>query len=111
MAQLSDPASYDLRQIDRVRVKGKLAPTTIYECFATDQIAVREKKKEMQGRWATALQEYYARQFKSAQTLFNEIDTAINGDKIAKLYVRRCEELAVAELAADWDGTHSHKSK
>jgi adenylate cyclase len=111
VGQLSDPAAFDLRQIDRVRVKGKLAPTTIYECFATDNITIREKKKEMQGRWATALQEYYARQFKSAQTLFNEIDTAIGGDKIAKLYLRRCEELAVAELAADWDGTHAHKSK
>lgn len=109
--QLSNPSDYDLRQIDRVRVKGKQAPTTIYECFAAEPIAKRDRKREQQSRWALALEEYYAQKFEHARMLFNEIDLVVGGDKICKLYARRCQELAATQLAADWDGTHSHSTK
>jgi adenylate cyclase len=111
VAQLSNPADFDLRQIDRVRVKGKQLPTTIYECFNADAPAVAEKKRAMQGRWQDALHEYYAQKFEQAGKVFSEIDTSIGGDKISRLYIKRCHELAVAGLTADWDGTHSLKSK
>jgi adenylate cyclase len=111
VAQLSNPSSFDLRQIDRVKVKGKQKPTTIYECFAADSVIIADKKRALSGKWQEALQEYYVRNFDAATKLFKEIDAVIGEDRISRLYIKRCQELLIAGLSPEWDGTYALTSK
>jgi adenylate cyclase len=96
------------RELDLMRVKGKLQPVTIYqlmgrrEDFAADGSA--EPVRLQVELFSSARELYRKRQWKSARVAFQEYLEKWPKDGPSLVYVERCQEYIAAEPPADWDG-------
>jgi adenylate cyclase len=97
------------REIDQVRVKGKLEPVAIFEPFKTDYFT--------NGTFAfiesfeKGLRLYRERQFDEALVFFEETLAMKPGDNPSLLYVERCKAMRDISLPDDWDGVCTMLSK
>jgi hemerythrin-like metal-binding protein len=87
------------RYLDRIRVKGKTQPHSVYESFETDAPALRAAKMATRARFEEAVAWYHLRQIDRALPLLDACVAEAPEDAPARLYVERCR----AFLA---DGTH-----
>ncbi|SFV58338.1 Adenylate cyclase [hydrothermal vent metagenome] len=81
---------YFIRELDRVRVKGKHKPVTIYECMGykdNSWVVFSEKEHSI---YTEALALYRDSKFESALLLFKKLH-ALQEQKLYKLYIERCE--------------------
>jgi adenylate cyclase len=101
-------AGFLFRELDLIRVKGKLQPVTIYELFGgvtdflelgglTDARARLEKFEE-------ARKLYRERRWPEAQRAFQGVLERWPKDGPAAVYFKRCEEYLAEEPVSDWDG-------
>jgi adenylate cyclase len=96
---------YLCRELDRVRVKGKQIPVTIFEVLGRDQ---DQDRKIMVQRFEAALALYYKAHFLEAMALFQGLG---GEDPVAKLYQRRCELWLEEPPESSWDGSWTMKTK
>jgi len=93
--QLSNPASYSIRNIGCVRVKGKSDLVTIYEVFDADTPELKERKLAILPVFVEALDNYAAAKHQAAAELFAECVGKNPLDKVAQTYLQRCQEMHV----------------
>lgn len=89
--QIKDINKYNIRFIDRVSVKGKAQPQSIYEVFNADELPVKEAKKETSKIFEEALACYHLKQVEDAQHLLNKCLDKNPDDAPAQLYLDRCK--------------------
>ncbi|MCW6036504.1 hypothetical protein K4A83_09525 [Spirulina subsalsa FACHB-351] len=89
--QLNTGLDY-IREIDHVKVKGKSQGVTIYEVFAADPLPIREKKQQTLTLFEQAIEQYRLLCFDVAEPLFSQCLTLNPFDKVAKVYLNRCQE-------------------
>ena len=96
------------RELDLMRVKGKLQPVTIYQLLGRQADFEADGSPEtvrLQVELFTRARELYRkRQWKAAQSAFEEILAKWPKDGPSRVYVERCQEYIAAEPTADWDG-------
>ena len=90
------------REVDLVRVKGKVEPVAVYELM--------HEKTELEPAFAGGLALYRAQEFPQAAEVFSDLATAFN-DKVSELYASRCLEFIAAPPPVGWDGVYVAKSK
>lgn len=100
--QLVTDSRFVFREVDRVRVKGKLHPVVMYELMISNT--------DILPRFEEALSMYRAQQFASAVAAF-ELLVSETADGPSSLYVERCNEYINNPPPADWDGVYTAKSK
>lgn len=83
---------FDHRQVDLVKVKGKDVAETVYEVFNTDSEEVREAKRATLPAFNQALQRYHAKDWPSALSGFTECLDRFPFDRLADMYVGRCQQ-------------------
>jgi len=97
------------RELDLIRVKGKLQPVTIFEL-----VAFREGARdafeliELFGKGRSC---YKRRDWRQAQGHFEKILQRWPDDGPSKVFYQRCEEYLLEEPASDWDGVYVMKHK
>ncbi|HLL20814.1 MAG TPA: adenylate/guanylate cyclase domain-containing protein, partial [Kofleriaceae bacterium] len=91
--------AFVFREIDLVRVKGRAGAAPVFELVG------RAGKSDP--TFARALALYRARAFDEARQLF----ASLVEDAAAAVMAKRCEVLAAAPPAADWDGVYDQRSK
>lgn len=108
-------AGFLFRELDIIRVKGKLQPVTIYELVGKLSELERdpsysELKQRLQD-FATARQLYRKRDWGQAQNAFQEILARTPDDGPSRMYWKRCQEYLFDEPPVGWDGvfTMTHK--
>ena len=96
------------RELDLMRVKGKLQPVTIYQLMgrqadfvATGSTETVRLQLEM---FARAREFYRDRQWRAAQDAFLDLLSKWPEDGPSRVYVERCQEYLGAEPSASWDG-------
>lgn len=89
--QLNEPL-YAIRPIDRVKVKGKSELVLIYEVFEADLPEIREKKLATSKKFLEGLCHYRLEKFREAEQLFAECRYHNSMDKVAQIYIQRCQE-------------------
>lgn len=108
-------SGFFFRELDLIRVKGKLQPVTIYELLG--------RSADLQGDGSLAdVQErvhlfiearklYRQRRWDPAQSAFQAILDRWSNDGPSVLYLKRCQEYLTDEPQPDWDGvfTMTHK--
>ncbi len=87
---LKRPSRYHIRFIDRVRVKGKIQPQSIYEVFDLDPPAIRKAKKNSREIFEDALAHYHFRQIPKAEVLLRRCLRMNPEDVPARIYLERC---------------------
>ncbi|MBL8513236.1 MAG: adenylate/guanylate cyclase domain-containing protein, partial [Betaproteobacteria bacterium] len=98
------------REIDRVRVKGKLEPVTIFEPAGLKSEVVNQEIEEID-RFHRALDKYRAQAWDEAEAALRALSHADPKRKVYQLYLSRIRELRTNPPGANWDGvfTFTHK--
>ncbi len=92
-----------MRELDKVQVRGRVQPVTIYELL--------EPRVEAAPEWlevfAAGRAAYLGRQWGQAANLFRQVLELKAEDKPAKLYLHRCLEYLHHPPPDDWQGVHA----
>jgi predicted ATPase/class 3 adenylate cyclase len=102
--RLQDPSDYLIREIDRVKVKGKSEPITLYEVFEADSTAIIDLKLSAMTDFGEALALYRQQELDSSRRLFEQVWKRNPDDMAALLFLKRCDQLRQYGLPAEWDG-------
>jgi adenylate cyclase len=96
------------RELDLIRVKGKLQPVTIYQLMGqqTDLVADgrAEEVRSQVEQFARALELFRNRKWDAAQRAFQEFLDRWPEDGPSRVYWKRCQEYLFDEPSANWDG-------
>jgi adenylate cyclase len=91
------------QEIDRVRVKGKHEPVTIY--------TVHDKAEpEELARWSEGLELYREGRFSQARRIFEELQSKTDNG-LYELYAGRCRALEETPPGPSWGGVFEHTTK
>jgi adenylate cyclase len=106
--QAAQSDGFVFRELDLIRVKGKLQPVTIYQLMGRQaDFAVNgagEDVRAQQELFARARELYRHRRWSDALSAFQEIRDKWPKDGPAGVYVERCQEYIAAEPPGNWDG-------
>src|SRR5271165_6204993 len=97
------------REVDKIRVKGKKHPVTLYELMAP--LSDRQKYEGLLTPFNTALQCYRTRDWAEAAGKFGPILSAHPLDGPTQVLLQRCLEFMVEPPPDDWDFVYEMKSK
>ncbi|MEG4455059.1 adenylate/guanylate cyclase domain-containing protein [Microcoleus sp. N9_A1] len=89
--RLINPGDYAIRVIDKVQVKGKSEWVTVYEVFDADLPEVKAGKLATLQLFTEALSLYNMNSFRQAAGLFADCLRQNPGDKVARIYLERCQ--------------------
>jgi adenylate cyclase len=101
------------REIDRVRVKGRLTPVAVFEPLASSGhwAATASAQREELVQWHAALRHYRAQEWDAACVALAELRARHSGCGLYAVYIKRIAALREAELALDWDGVNTFDTK
>ena len=99
-----------LRCLDRVKVKGKHEPVTIYEPVGHAAGVSRELVQDV-NESNQAMQHYFAGKWETARSAFQTLRDAVPERKLYGLYLERIDTLQSNGVAEGWDGVFEHTSK
>ncbi|MES0337116.1 MAG: adenylate/guanylate cyclase domain-containing protein [Candidatus Magnetobacterium sp. LHC-1] len=95
-------------EIDRVRVKGKQQPVTLYTAYPAKQA---EELEEELALFTGALNMYYALDFVGAGQMFSKLMTGYRQVVLYDLYRRRCNYFQMNVPDKTWDKVFTHTIK
>ena len=95
-------AGFLFRELDLIRVKGKLQPVTIYELVALRDTAAEHE--ERLNAFARARANYLRREWLEAQSMFQEVLDRWPDDGPARTYWKRCQDYLFEAPNESWDG-------
>jgi len=100
---------FTCREVDQVKVKGKLEPVKIYELICEGQ-----PNQIMAGvieHFGKGYSCYYKKEWDQAIAAFNEALKISPEDGPSKVYIERCEEFKLEPPPENWDGVFVMKTK
>jgi adenylate cyclase len=97
------------RDLDRIRVKGKLQPVTIYELV--DRAENHEKYDLLLPRFTSAMAAYREQNWNEAVLQFGTLLEAFPDDGPTQIFLQRAMGFRQHAPEAGWDGVHVMKSK
>lgn len=100
--QLEAPASYHVRHLDIVQVKGKQQAVSVYDLFDADDPASFQHKLETREDFERAVDLFHVGDPASALPIFQSIVDLDPSDHAAQLYVRRCQLTPPHESLHGW---------
>ena len=97
------------RELDSIRVKGKMRPVNIYELvgFRSESEALLPKLE----RFHKALEIYRSAQWETAIGMFGELLRDFPDDGPTRVFVQRCWDLIENPPEGEWDGVFVMKAK
>jgi adenylate cyclase len=94
--------------IDKVKVKGKVEPVTIYMPLGRNcEMSLNELVVEFNN----ALIHYYKADFVRAEQTLMELQPVFFNHRLIEIYLQRIAHFKLVPPAIDWDGSFSHTSK
>lgn len=107
---LKDASGYNIRFIDRVKVKGKSQCQSVYEVFDADPEPLRRAKRKTKSLFEEALAHYHLQDVSTARKLLSKCLRDVPGDAVANVYLKRCERFlktGIHESSGEFDLTIS----
>ncbi len=99
-----------LRRLDRVRVKGKNEPVTIYEPVGLSDSVSGEVVREVEES-DVALDYYFAGNWEQARAAFQALRDVAPQRKLYSLYLERIDSLQSQGIGPGWNGVFEHTTK
>ncbi|MBF0463246.1 MAG: adenylate/guanylate cyclase domain-containing protein [Magnetococcales bacterium] len=88
---LENPDAFCLRLVDRIRVKGRLRPVSIYECFDSNSPEEIRNKLISLGLFNKGVACYHMKAVDEAFVLFNKCQEIAPEDTVVSTYLDRCK--------------------
>ena len=98
------------REIDRVRVKGKLLPVIIYEVVG-EQGSVPAEEMARLKQWDQCLKLYRSQHWDQARQVLKDLHEQDPERLLYELYLERIDAFLEEPPGKDWDGVYTHKTK
>ncbi|MBP7282169.1 MAG: adenylate/guanylate cyclase domain-containing protein [Leptospiraceae bacterium] len=92
MMNLPNYENYNYRFLGKVEVKGKKDPAPIFEIFESDEIDIRQKKKDSKMHFELAINAFFNGEKEEARKLFEEIFANNQNDMASFYYMQKCKE-------------------
>ncbi|RMF98281.1 MAG: adenylate/guanylate cyclase domain-containing protein [Candidatus Schekmanbacteria bacterium] len=96
------PEYFIRREVDLVRVKGKLKPVKIYELMGTTEN--ENGLIEKASLFIEGIKLYEKRKWKEAKEIFKAVIEKYPNDGPSKVYIERCSAYEISPPPEDWDG-------
>jgi adenylate cyclase len=97
------------RELDKIRVKGKTLPVTIYELMDVEE--KREDHQTLLEAFDRAMQEYRKQNWNRAAELFAEVLSGFPDDGPTQVFLERAVEFSENAPEGEWDGVYVMKTK
>ena len=104
-------ATYRTREIDKVIVKGKTKPVSIFEVLDYHNKDTFPNMIEVLGNFNSGVEYYKDARWDNAKKLFKEGLKGNPEDKCSKMYVERCDYMKKNPPKGEWDGVWVMKTK
>jgi adenylate cyclase len=101
---------YAYIELDRVTVKGKLEPVTIFQPLCKVE-ELSEVQKNMLAQYHKAINAYKNQDWEQAKVLFIELAAQDNNRMIYKIYLERISLFEKEPPPENWDGVFIHTNK
>lgn len=108
---LEEVNQYRVRFLDKVKVKGKEQPVSIYEILNGDDEEVMQLKIKSQADFDMALAYYNQKAFAIAQIYFERVLDIYPEDEAAQLYFERTTRFITDGVPENWTGVIAIASK
>ena len=105
------PNEFWVRELDRVRVKGKTQSASIYELLGDRNTPPDGDAKNFLDLYDRARGVYLSRDFAKAISLFETLKEMAPGDRAVALHLQRSRQYWQAPPPEDWDGTYAMTTK
>jgi len=102
-------SEFEVRELDKIRVKGKKEGVKIYELLS-DVSSITLEQKEIQEKYSKALFLYQSKKFQEASVLFLELADNYK-DATSQVMADRCIHLLNEKLDENWDGVYTMMTK
>jgi class 3 adenylate cyclase/HAMP domain-containing protein len=102
--KLQHPDNFNIRRLDRVRVKGKQQWVEIIEVLDDINNPESTRKLELKEDFDKAVMVFQAEEFAEALALFSDIKRRNREDVAVDVYIERCEQFIELGIPDDWDG-------
>lgn len=100
-----------VRELDKIRVKGKTKPVSIYELVGLNSDPIPEQKQRIIEHYHKGRELYLNRDFAMAIGEFAQVLKYEPNDKPATMHINYCRDWLTTPLPDDWDGTRSLTEK
>lgn len=90
LARLHNPTGYNIRFIDKVKVKGKSKAVAVFEVFDGDEPQVKKDKLATKTIFEEGLFLYHRQETRQAAQRFKEVLSLNPKDTVAQIYQSRC---------------------
>ncbi|MGC8769856.1 MAG: adenylate/guanylate cyclase domain-containing protein [Brevinematia bacterium] len=102
---------YNHRFLDKVKVKGKTKPISIFEVLDGCNEEEKNIKLKTKEDFFKAIELYYNKKLEESLKVFNKIIKINPEDKAISLYIKRCENYLKYGLPEGWEGVESLTEK
>lgn len=100
---------FDIRELDRIQVKGKTKAIHIYELLALQGTSLLGQK--MIDTFHKGLQAYRKKEWRSASLHFTKVLKTIPNDNPSSIFLNRIKTLKKKRLPEKWDGIYHMETK
>ena len=108
---MEDAGRFRHRFTDKVRVKGKEEPVTIYEVFEGDPEEIAGLKERTKAAFENGIELYQGRKFSEASVQFSQVKEKNPADLAAGIYLKRAANYMVNGTPSDWTGVEALTEK
>jgi len=102
---------YFIREIDRIRVKGKTEPAVIYEILDHHTDITFPNREQTLKHFFAGTKAYQQQDWSTAMDAFNQAKQNNINDGPSDMYIRRCQHFLGCPPGDDWDGVWSMTEK
>jgi adenylate cyclase len=100
-----------VRQLDRVRVKGKNQAVSIYELIGSRSVSLDAQAKEFLDCFNQGRITYLAKEFKQAIRIFEEAKKMRPDDRAVQIHLARSLQYLQTAVPEEWDGVYTMTTK
>ena len=101
---------FTYRELDKVRVKGKHKPITIYEPLGVAE-DISSEQLQLLGLLNQGLRDYRQQHWAAAQSIFEQLTEQYPHDKLYSIYLERIAYYLESPPEIDWDGAFTYTTK
>jgi two-component system sensor histidine kinase ChiS len=111
VSRLIEPEKFELRFVDKVLVKGRKTPVSVYEVLDGSPESEIRSKGETRGTFEAGLELYYGKKFSEASVQFNQVLQMDPEDRASRIYLKRCANYMVKGVPEHWTGVEDLRKK
>lgn len=103
LSKLDNAVDYNCRFIDKVQVKGKTELIAVFEVYDSNTHEIFDLKSQTLGIFEQAIFCYHNKKISEAFQLFQEVLRINKEDRVAMLYIKRCQQLQNYTSVEEWE--------